>query len=230
MKTLSNFMVLVAVALVLAVPRPARAQDGAVYNIKYIEILPVAREQAVSVLRRYGEASRKQDGNLRFEILQRRDRPNQFAVVEAWKDIKAMEAHGASEVAKQMREKINPILAAAHDERPSVVLSVGDVKAGAGAKGKAVYVVTHVDVNNAKKDDGAAMLKTLAEASRREDGNLRYEAVTQANRPNHFTLVEIWKDQSALEMHESAKHTVKFRHDIFPLSGALFDQRLYQPL
>jgi quinol monooxygenase YgiN len=218
------------VVAIMALAMPARAQDTAIYNIKYIEILPAAWDHAANILRRYAEAGRKHEGNLRFEVLQRRDRPNQFAIIEAWKDNKALEAHGTSEAVNQMRAKIDPILAAARDERPSVVLSVGEIKAGAGAKGKAIFVVTHVDVNGAKKDDGAAMLKALAEASRTEAGNLRYEAVTQANRANHFTLVEIWKDQGALEAHEAAKHTVKFRHEIFPLSGALFDQRLYQPM
>ena len=217
-------------AAMIAFATPARAQDAAVYNIKYIEILPTGWDHAANILRRYAEAGRKQEGNLRFEVLQRRDRPNQFVIIEAWKDSKVLEAYGTSETTKQMRGKIDPMLAAAHDERPSVVLSVGEIKAGTGAKGKAVFVVTHVDVNNAKKDDGAAMLKVLAEASRKEAGNLRYEVVTQANRANHFTLVEIWKDQGALEAHEAAKHTVKFRHDIFPLSGALFDQRLYQAM
>ena len=217
-------------AAVMAFATPARAQEASIYNIKYIEILPAGWDHAANILRRYAEAGRKQDGNLRFEVLQRRDRPNHFVIIEAWKDMKTLEAYGTSEITKQMRGKIDPILAAAHDERPSVVLSVGEVKAGAGAKGKAVFVVTHVDVNSAKKDDGAAMLRALADESRKESGNLRYEAVTQANRANHFTLVEIWKDQAALEAHETAKHTVKFRHDIFPLSGSLFDQRLYQAM
>jgi hypothetical protein len=34
----------------------------------------------------------------------------------------------------------------------------------------------------------------------------------------------------ALEAHESAPHTKKFREETLPMSGALYDQRLYQAI
>ncbi len=221
---------LLAAALAVICVSHAKAQEAVGYNIKYIEVLPASKTQAASLLKRYAEAARKEDGNLRFEILQRIDRPNHFAIVEAWKSPKAAEAHGAAAGTKDMRGKLDPILASSYDERPSSPLSVGEVSAGSGRAGRAIYVVTHVDVNSAKKDDGGAILKALAEQSRKESGNLRYEVLTQSNRTNHFTVVEIWKSEGALEEHESAKHTVQARQSIFPLSGALFDQRLYKPI
>jgi quinol monooxygenase YgiN len=207
---------------------PARAQEAATYLVKYIEVLPAATTQAAILLKRYGEAGRKEEGNLRLEVLRRIDRPNQFAIVEAWKSAKAAEAHASGATAKDTRDKLTPILAATFDERPSTALSVGDVASAQGLPSKAIFVVTHVDVNSAKKDDGAATLKQLAETSRKEAANLRYEAFTQSNRQNHFTLVEVWKNQPALEAHESARHTVDARNALFPMSGALFDQRLYK--
>ena len=74
----------------------------------------------------------------------------------------------------------------------------------------------------------ADALKQLSEPSRKEPGNLRFEVLVQNSRPNHLSVVEIWKDQAALEAHESAKHTVQFRMDTLPMSGSLYDQRLYQ--
>ena len=72
--------------------------------------------------------------------------------------------------------------------------------------------------------------KALAGPSRSESGNLRYEVQQQNNRPNHLTLFEIWKDHKALEAHESAPHAVRFRDASTPMSGALFDQRLYRAI
>ena len=100
--------------------------------------------------------------------------------------------------------------------------------AGAGARGAGVYAVTHVDIIPPKKDDGIAALQQLAGPSRQDAGNLRYEVWQQNSRPNHFTLVEIWKDHGALEGHEVAAHTRKFRDLLLPMSGSLYDQRLYQ--
>jgi quinol monooxygenase YgiN len=100
--------------------------------------------------------------------------------------------------------------------------------AGAGAQGAAVYAVTHVDIIPPKKDDGIAALQQLAGPSRADAGNLRFEVLQQNSRPNHFTLVEIWKDHAALEGHEMAVHTTTFRELLLPMSGSLYDQRLYQ--
>ena len=45
-----------------------------------------------------------------------------------------------------------------------------------------------------------------------------------------LTLVEIWQGQGALEKHEVAPHTREFRELLLPMSGSLFDQRLYKLL
>jgi len=45
---------------------------------------------------------------------------------------------------------------------------------------------------------------------------------------NHFTIVEIWKDDKALDTHAVAEHTKKFRDTFGPFSGALFDERIYK--
>ena len=81
-----------------------------------------------------------------------------------------------------------------------------------------------------KKDEGIAALRQIADPSRQEAGNLRYDLLQQSSRPNHLTLVEAWRDHKALEAHEAAAHTVKFRDASTPMSGALFDQRLYRAI
>ncbi len=201
---------------------------GPAYGVTYIEALPGASGKALGALRSLRAASRKADGSLRFEALQRRERPNHFAIIEIWKDAAAFEASLASAPRKQFREQMQPLLAAGYDERPHVGMSVGELVAAAGAKGATVYAVTHVDFIPPKKDEGIAALQQLAGPSRGEAGNLRYEVLQQSSRPNHLTLVEAWKDHKALEAHEGAAHTVHFRDISTPMSGALFDQRLYR--
>lgn len=198
------------------------------YGVSYIEALPVASAKALVALRTFRAASRKADGSVRFEVLQRRERPNHFAIIEIWKDTEAFNASLNSASRKTFREQIQPLLAAGYDERPHIGMSVGEISAALGGKGPVVYTVTHVDFIPPKKDEGIAALQQLAGPSRAESGNLRYELLQQTSRPNHLTLVEAWKDQKALEAHESAAHTVHFRDVSTPMSGALFDQRLYR--
>jgi quinol monooxygenase YgiN len=74
------------------------------------------------------------------------------------------------------------------------------------------------------------LLKQLAEASRTDDGSVRFEVLQQGSRQNHFTLVEIWQDQQAFEAHVMAAHTKQFREKFQPLTGSLYDERLYRAL
>lgn len=208
----------------------AQAADALAYTVSYIEVAPAAQATAADLLKELNAVSRKSPGNLRFEGVQRRDRTNHFAIVEVWKDKASQDANLASSHSKKFREKLQALLVTGYDERPHGGLAVGPVTAGTGARGDAVYVVTHVDVVPPKKDEAIAALLALAEASRKESNNLRYDVLQQSSRPNHFTLAEIWKDHAALEAHEVATHVVKFREALHPMSGALFDQRLYKSL
>jgi quinol monooxygenase YgiN len=209
----------------------SRAQDAdpylASYVVSYVEVLPGAKDAAATMLRDYGAASRKEDGNLRFDVLQRHDRPNHFAIVEAWRDQKTADAHRQAAATTQFRDKLQKILAAGYDERPHAALAVGGMQAGTPLPRDALYAVTHVDFIPPKKDDGTAALKQLSEPSRKDDGNLRYEVLVQASRPNHLTVVEVWRNRAALDAHDAAGHTVRFRMDTLPMSGALYDQRIY---
>ncbi|MGH7309925.1 MAG: putative quinol monooxygenase, partial [Candidatus Rokuibacteriota bacterium] len=180
-------------------------------------------------LRQYREASRKAGGNQRFETLQRSERANHFAIIEAWGDQKARDVHAQAAPTRQFREALQRLLSAAYDERPHIPLSVGPLAASPSGK-DAVHVVTHVDIVPTFKDKGVAAVKDLAETSRREAGSARYEALTQGNRHNHMTLVEIWKDPKAFEAHIVAAHMKKFRDELLPMSGSLYDERLYRSI
>jgi quinol monooxygenase YgiN len=220
----------VAAAVSLGIVSPVPAQEaGTAYVVTYIEVVPSAVDQARGLLRQLREASRKAAGNQRFETLQRSERTNHFAIIEAWGDQKARDAHAQAAPTKQFREALQGLLSAGYDERPHIALSVGPMAAPAAGK-DAIYVVTHVDIVPTFKDKGVAAVKDLAETSRREAGSARYEALTQSSRHNHMTLVEIWKDQKAFEAHIVAAHMKKFRDELLPMSGSLYDERLYRSL
>jgi quinol monooxygenase YgiN len=209
-------------------PAPAAvpAPEGNIYSVTYIEVLPTAKADAATLLRRYREAAQKEGGNLRCEVVQRIDQPHQFAILEIWKDHAAFEAHGKSAGTTEMREKIAAIRNAPTDERVHTALSVSRIDAPTARGG--IYVATHVDVIPPRKDDGVAALKRLGEDSRRDHDNLRFEVVQQINRPNHFTVVEIWRDAKAVETHSMAAPTREFRDKLATMTGALYDERMYR--
>jgi quinol monooxygenase YgiN len=196
-----------------------------IHVVTYVEVRPTSRQDGVSGLARYRELTRKDDGNLRCEVLRRVGQPHHLVILEVWKDQQVFETHRGSARAIGLREGIDPIRNAPIDERVHAGLSVGPLQPGPG--GDAVYVVTHVDVIPPRKDDGLAALEQLATASRGTAGNVRFEVVQQTNRPNHFTVVEIWRDAKAAEAHSMADPVRKFRDTLGPISGALYDERFF---
>jgi len=227
---MANVAAAAALATGVMTMSTAHAQDAFAYVVTYIETMPAAEKQASDLIRSYAAAGRDAASNLRFDALQRIDRPNQFALVTAWKDQKAAEAYSAADATKQFRDKLQPLLSAPVDERPHTGLEVASNEVvGAIPRDRkgAIYVVTHVDLIPPKKDDGIAALKEVITPSRADSGNLRYELLQQASRPNHLTLVEIWRDRQALEAHEVSAHIRKLRDTLLPMGGALYDQRLY---
>ena len=64
----------------------AQAEGTAAYLVTYVEVMPNAVASALPLLKKYRDAVFHEDGNLRAEVLQELDRPNRFAIVEAWRD------------------------------------------------------------------------------------------------------------------------------------------------
>ena len=98
------------------------------------------------------------------------------------------------------------------------------------ASDAAVYMVSYIEVMPPSQGEAIALLRQYREASRNEEGNMRLEVLQQSGRPDHFALVEIWQDQQAHDAHAMAAHTRQFREKFQPLSGSLYDERLYKAL
>ena len=233
-----RFVMMVAL-LLAAVAGPARAQapapgggaaqpaaGGPIYIVTYFEVGAAGASTTVGLLRQFAAATRKADGNAGFVALQETARAGRFAMVEVWRDKPALDAHAAA--VGGLRDKLQPLFASPLDIRTNAGLAVAGPAIGSepGA-GSAVYVLTHVDVFPAGKHQTIELLKQLAEASRKESGNLRLDVLQQEGRLNHLPLVEAWRDAGAQRGHAMAEHTRAFRAKLVPLQGALYDERLY---
>jgi len=207
-------------------PAPAATPPESPYAVTYIEVEPAQADAARRLLARYRE-SLKGGGALEVAVFEQIGRPNHFAIVEQWPSAKAREDNAASAASREFRAALAPLLIAPYDERPHFALSTGTRAATPTAVPTAVYVVTHVDIVPPKRDEGVAEVRKLAEASRGAAGNVRFDALVQASRLNHLTLVEAWMDAPAREAHSATNPTRSFRTALGPMSGALYDERLY---
>ena len=204
--------------------------DAAFYAVSYVEVMASgsSKATAIATLRQYRDASRKQQGPggfVRLELFEQTDRPGHFAIVETWRDQKAFDARDAA-AQKQLLDALQPLRVSGYDQRPYKTLSVG--AAPPAPNHRVVSVISHVDV--APNPQVPVLLKGLAEASRKDDGNVRFDVLQHAMRSNHFTVIETWQSQKALDAHAAAAHTKQYRDELQPMTGSPLDERMYQAI
>jgi quinol monooxygenase YgiN len=205
---------------------PAPAQSSAtpgIYAVTYFEVAAAASRKTTGLLRQFAAASRKEDGNAELTVLHELGRPGRYAILEAWRDKAAADAHAAA--MKALGDRLQPLFASPFETRRFVPLAVGP--AAADLSGGA-WVLTHVDVFPAGKDEVGGLVKALAEDSRKDAGAQRFDAVVWDGHPNHFHLIEVWADHKARGAHVLADHTRTFRGKVTPFEGAFYDERLYE--
>jgi quinol monooxygenase YgiN len=206
-------------------PSTAAVADARFYAVAYVEATASTASKAAALLEQYRDASAKQDGFVSIEVFEQIGRPGHFAVFEVWRDQKAFDARDAS-MQKQLRDALQPIRVSDYDQRPYKTITLDDRRSRLQAA--QIVVVTHVDV--APNPQVAVMLKDLAEASRKEPGSIRFDVVQHTMRANHFTVVEVWRDQKALDAHVEAPHTRQYRDTLQPMTGSPLDERVYHAI
>ena len=92
-----------------------------------------------------------------------------------------------------------------------------------------VYVAAHVDVTVEHTAQALAAIRTYVAAARREPSALRVEAMEEL-RPNHFDLIEVWRDKAAYQAHAVSPTAIRFHDVIAPWRGSPFEERLGTPI
>ena len=211
------------VAIVMA-PVASAQDDDAVFSVAYIEVNPAMTEQAVKLLKEHAEDSRAQDGNLRFQLLQRTGRPSHFAILDAWESRQYQDEHASA--TKAFRDELEAMLYSPYDERRS---TPAFATSASGDEGD-IYALTHVDFAPRGLEQGLDAVEALITASRQEVGAVEIGLIVQDGRQNHMTLFEVWSSADAHAAHIMAEHTMHARGEMQSLIGALYDERLYHRL
>jgi len=199
--------------------------DSTDYSVAYVDILPASRTVAITAMKQYRDASRKDNGFQRIEFFEQAGRPAHFCIIETWANSRDLDTHVASANAKDFRNKIDSMRLSDYDERPYKTLSLGAARNDESSR--STFVITHVDIGG-QGTNAMDLLRVLAEASRKEKGNLRFDVLQHAMRANHFTVIEEWQTTKGIETHAAATHTKEYRNSLGPILGSPLDERLYK--
>lgn len=208
--------------------QPDAPADRTFYAVSYVETQSSATKSAIDALHKYRDASRPVAGFVSIEFFEQIGRPGHFVVLETWRDQEAFDARDAA-VQKQLLGALQPIRVSDYDQRPYKTLTTA--RASGQPNGQAVYVISHVDVGpNLQTQPPGPMLTNLAVTSRKEPGNLRFDVIQHTMRANHYTVIEGWRNQQALDAHVAAAHTRQYRDTLQPMTGSPLDERVFKAI
>jgi quinol monooxygenase YgiN len=73
-------------------------------------------------------------------------------------------------------------------------------------------IIIHAHFQITPEKEGAFLeeMHSLVAASRAEDGNVSYDLMKSTDTDHAYTMVEIWKDQPAVEAHNTSSHFTSF--------------------
>jgi quinol monooxygenase YgiN len=111
---------------------------------------------------------------------------------------------------------------------PGFLLAVTIAAIGGAPAARAqevAYVVSYVEAAASSKDAAAAALRQLAALGRQAEGNVRFEVLQNTWRPQHFAVVEAWKDQGARKAHEGSPRVKQVRDELRVLLTSPPDER-----
>jgi (4S)-4-hydroxy-5-phosphonooxypentane-2,3-dione isomerase len=219
---MQRLLLLLISAVLLGAQAPP---DTTAYSVAYVDILPASRTAAITAIKQYRDRSRKDDGFQRIEFFEQAGRPAHFCIIETWANSGDIDAHAASANSKDFRNKIDAMRLGDYDQRPYKTLSLG--AAHNDGSSRSMFVITHVDIGG-QGTNAPEFLRKLAEASRKEEGNLRFDVLQHAMRANHFTIIEEWRSAKAIETHAAASHTKEYRNSLAPIAGGPLDERFYK--
>jgi quinol monooxygenase YgiN len=99
----------------------------------------------------------------------------------------------------------------------------------AHAEDDAVHSATYIEVlpseAQSAKSGAALELERYRDVSRREAGNLHFDALIELGRPNRFVILQAWRNAAALDAHDKADGTIRYRQAIATMQSAPPDSR-----
>lgn len=197
---------------VIGLPGIAAAQQNpAVHLFNVLPIKPGAVPAFLAVMQANAKASRRESGNISFDVFQGEDGSNSLLLVESWKSRGAHDEHMTLPHLKAVEQK-----AATDFAGQPISIWIADVPGLPGHVRKEIpnaattrNVVVRLRV---KPDSRATFLQALADVippSRSAPGNHTFDLYQEADDPNRFVVFERWQDVASHEKHLAQPYSTK---------------------
>jgi quinol monooxygenase YgiN len=91
-------------------------------------------------------------------------------------------------------------------------------------------IIIHAEfhINPTKEQAFLEEIRPLVAASRAEEGNISYDLMKDTERESVYTMVEVWKDTAAVEIHNASEHFTSFVGRAPEYLAAPLDVKIYE--
>ncbi|PFA67673.1 antibiotic biosynthesis monooxygenase [Bacillus sp. AFS015802] len=91
-------------------------------------------------------------------------------------------------------------------------------------------IIIHAEfqINPIKEQAFLEEVRLLVSSSRSEEGNISYDLMKDTERESVYTMVEVWKDSSAVESHNTSEHFTSFVGRAPEYLAAPLDVKIYE--
>lgn len=75
-------------------------------------------------------------------------------------------------------------------------------------------IVATITVKSDNKEEVLVALQNVVNATRKEEGNVSYDLHQNITNPLEYTILEVWKSQEAIDLHNASAHFDEFKKAI----------------
>lgn len=75
-------------------------------------------------------------------------------------------------------------------------------------------IVATITVKSDNKEEVLVALQNVVNATRKEEGNVSYDLHQNIVNPLEYTILEVWKSQEAIDLHNASTHFDEFKKAI----------------
>ncbi|MGD0121230.1 MAG: antibiotic biosynthesis monooxygenase [Candidatus Limnocylindrales bacterium] len=189
-------------------------------TVVHIHVKPEHVEDFLGAIRVNHDESRREPGNVRFDILRSVDDPALFVTYMAYRDEASARAHTSTAHLLAFREEVADWMVVPRENVRYDGLFPADVQdAGTGGtappRGGPMYVtMVYVHVKPEHVSDFIESIRPNHEGSIREPGNLRFDILESVDDPTRFIAYEAYADEASAWAHKETSHYLRWRDQV----------------
>ncbi|MBQ5401638.1 MAG: antibiotic biosynthesis monooxygenase, partial [Bacteroidales bacterium] len=183
-------IILAAAALLMLASCAPKKAEGPLRLNCLVTVAPENRDQYIELCKQHVAASREDEGNIAFDLMESATDSTKFLIFETWADQASLDKHSAS---RHFADIVPQTSALA-----TTVLQ--QMQADAEPEGEYVLRLNcPTTVTEETREAVIELCKELVASSLTDEGNIAYDLYISCSDPCRMLIFETWKDQESLD-------------------------------